>query len=927
MSKAGLVAVGLVSISLVAMILFAGLSFARFSRDLPSIDLLPVLMDRESGELLQPTRVLDRTGGVTLFTYQDEGVPREFLSIDPQAGEFISPQLVRAVTAVFDPTFWTNPGYEIKQWNNPEPQTIAERLVSDLVLWQEAPSTARAIRMRLLAGQVVSTFSRTRIIEWYLNSAWYGRYAYGAESAARLYLGKSARDLTLAESALLTAVLRSPALNPLDAPATALQMQKELLTEMLTKGVINQEEYDLATKEEITIRETEQRQDSAAEGFIRQVEKQLEPVMGRQRLQRGGLLVYTTLDADLQEQLICTTTTQLMRVQYSNLSGVAPEGFECRADLLLPTQNFSAISSDSLAAAGLVMNPENGEVLAYLEPLTISGERLNDSGYQPGSLLTPMVALNAFSRGYSPASLVWDIPAPGEILNDAEISAYHGPVNLRNAIANDYLNPIAALAKEIGAVNVWRSSAALGLTSLENAPDQDSLLYTGGETNLLQLGTAYAIFANSGVRSGRSDPISGEILPQAVKKVTSTSGSVLYEEPDARTSAVLDQTLAYLVNHVLSDESARWPSLGYPNELEVGSPVAAKTGSAQDHRQVWAIGYNPQRLVLIWMGSRGQIGSPLDVRMPAGIWHALYKYATRENRFAGWTQPAGISAMKVCSPSGMLPTADCPEITTDVFLYGNEPSMPDSLYVTARVNRETGLLATVFTPPDLVEERTYLNVPPDAREWAERVGLELVPTGYDAIQAIRVDPEVNISTPTLFSAVSGRVIIRGTVNLADLSSFQVQVGEGINPDAWQQLGTTTRHNVINGTLAVWDTNDLNGLYAIRLSAVNSKNMIRTAVIQVTVDNTAPQARITYPQTGAAVEPVRGGVTLNAIVEDQVGISQVEWWVDGRLAFTQSSPPYVYQLRATSGRHKAYLRILDTAGNSATTEEINFQIEQ
>jgi len=917
--------VATLAIFMVGSLLAIAFAYARFSRDLPSIQVLPLLMDRQAGELLQPTRVLDRSGETTLFTYQDEESERRFLSIDPMADEFISPQLVRAVIAAFDPAFWTSPGYQLKEWRDPEPRTIAERVVSDLILWDEKPSTTRAFRMRLLAGQVVTTYSRTSIIEWYLNSAWFGRYAYGAESAAQLYLGKSVSELTLAEAALLTAVLRSPALNPIDAPATALEGQKVLLKEMLSNGTINQQEYDLATREVITLRESQDKRDTIAEAFIRQVEKQLEPRMGIHRLQRGGLVVITTLDADLQEQLVCTATTQLTRVQYSNLSGVAPEGLACKADLLLPTQSFSGVSGDGLAAAGLIMSPGSGEVLAYLEPLTLTGDRLNDSGYQPGSLLTPLVAFSAFTRGYSPASLVWDIPS-SSAGSTSDVTAYQGAVNLRGALANNYLNPITRILNEIGAGNVWRSGVALGLRSLETAPEDGTILFSGAETSLFQLGTAFSTFANSGVRSGSLNPDTGVIEPQTVLRVGTTSGKVIFEQESPQRSTIMEATLAYLINHVLSDESARWPSLGYPNELEIGNPVAAKTASANDDRQVWTLGYDANRLVLIWMGSRGSSGSPLDVHMPAGIWHALFKYATRESRFNGWEKPPGITEMKVCSPSGMLPTDTCPTVVTDVFLYGNEPTMTDTLYIKAKVNRETGALATVFTPAGLVEERTYLNVPPEAREWADKAGLEVVPQGYDAIQLIVTDPQVNISQPALFSAVAGRVNIRGTAAIDEFDSYQVQVGEGINPETWLQVGATSTREVNDGLLAVWDTATLDGLYAIRLSVIDRNNRIRTSLTQVTVDNTPPQVSITYPLAGAEVEAVRGGVTLSAAVEDLVGISKVEWWADGKLALTQTAPPFVYQLRATSGKHTAYLKAWDTAGNQVTSDKIAFQIK-
>lgn len=917
--------VAVFSVLLMTALFLSGYLFARFSRDLPSTEMLPVLMDRERGELLTPTRVVDRSGETILYTYDEEGIPRKFMSIDPQAQEFISPQLVRAVTSVYDPDFWSNPGYRLEAGLNPEPQTIAEKLVSDLLLWGEAPSPARALRMRLLAGQVVSDYGRIRVIEWYLNSAWFGGYTYGAESAAQLYLGKSAMYLTLAESALLTSVLRSPALNPIDAPPTALEMQRDLLREMLAEGAINREEYDLALQEEIILRKGVEREDTLAEGFIRQVEKQVEAVMGLQRVQRGGLIVKTTLDADLQSQLVCAATTQLTRVQYSNVTGVTPEGQNCKADLLLPTQGFSGLTADGLAAAGLIMDPATGEVLAYLEPMTVTGERMSDAGYEPGSLLTPIIAFSAFSRGYSPASLVWDIPSSPDVGVFEEEIIHHGAVNLRAALANNYLGPMVRLINEIGAANIWRAAALVGLESMADAPDDVTPLFTGGDTSLLQLGSAYSTFANMGTRIGRRDPVSGALVPETVLGVSTISGGVLVEQSAPQRQVILSEPLAFLVNHVLSDESARWPSLGYPNALEVGQMVAAKVGSAEDHRQVWAVGYTPQRVVLIWMGNRAANAVELPEQMAAGLWHAIFKYSTRGSQFEGWAMPAGITEMKVCSPSGMLPTADCPQVVSDIFLYGNEPSMPDTLYKTLKVNRETGMLATVFTPPELVEERTYLDVPPEARAWAEAAGIELAPQGYDAIQAQRVDPNVKISEPALFAVVSGRVNIRGTVNIEDFASYQVQVGEGINPDVWQQVGSTATQPVEKGTLVMWDTTGLDGLYAIRLSVVDQQNLIRSAVIQVTVDNTPPTGRITYPLEGSNVQPVRGGVTLNAVVEDLVGIDRVEWWADGKLALAQTSAPYAYLLEAVSGSHSVYLKIWDRAGNLTVTEKVSFRV--
>lgn len=920
----------IVSIAVILALLGSGFLYARITADLPSVEELPVLLNSENGELLEPSRLLDRTGQVVLFTYQDPGIERKYLFVDPEKTDHISPQILRTITAALEPAFWESPGYDMKEWNNPEPQTIAERLVDELLLDSESDSQTRSLRMRLLAGQVVAQYGRTRVLEWYLNSAWFGHYAYGVESAAQLYLEKSASDLSLAEAALLTPLLESPALNPLDAPDAAVKAQRQFLANLLKNGTINEQEYEGAIAEDLNLRQEISQPSTMAAGFVSQVERQLSSVLGNQGVKRGGVDVITSLDAGLQQQFQCTTATQLIRVQSSNLSGVAPTQTDCDASLLLPTQSFLNESISGLAAGGLIMDPASGEVLAYQEPITLDGETLPDSGYEPGSLLTPFVAAASFARGYSPASLLWDIPsATPSVISSSSTSAneYHGAVNIRSSVANDYLNPLAALINNVGAGNVWMTASAAGLTSLNNAPYDASPLTSNAETSLLQLGAGYSTLANAGVRAGVFDTQTSEIIPNTILRAETITGRILFDNSIPATSTIFSQSLAYLVNHILSDESARWSSLGYPNILEIGSPVAAKTGSAANGHQVWTVGYTSHHLVLVWMGDDLDItaDSQLNARMPAGIWHALTRYATRNESFSGWQMPTGVASMQVCSPSGMLPTADCPNIVTDVFLLGNEPTIADTLYTRIKINRETGQRATVFTQPDLVEERVFMDVPAEAREWALQTGISLAPQGYDSIQQTQPDPDAMITEPALFSAVSGKIKILGTAAGDGFASYTLQVGDGINPESWLQIGESAGQAVFDNTLAEWDTAGLNGLYAIRLTVVGADNLIKSAVTQVTVDNTPPSARITYPQAGQVVEPVRGGVTLAALVEDLVGIDKVEWWIDGKLMSTQNAEPYVYQLISKSGKHKAVIKVWDQAGNQMQSDEISFGI--
>ena len=199
----------------------------------------------------------------------------------------------------------------------------------------------------------------------------------------------------------------------------------------------------------------------------------------------------------------------------------------------------------------------------------------------------------------------------------------------------------------------------------------------------------------------------------------------------------------------------------------------------------------------------------------------------------GWGAPAGVSVINVCDPSGMLPTSDCPNLVSEVFLNGNEPIQPDNMYRRYAVNRETGLLATVFTLPQLVEEQVYLVVPPEARSWAESTGLEIPPATYDVIQPPQTNPDVIIVSPELFTEVNGVVDILGTAAGEGFVSYRVVVGQGLNPQAWIQVAEGNEP-VTSNALAKWDTTGLNGLYAVQLQVVRDDQRVDTAIIQVTV---------------------------------------------------------------------------------------------
>ncbi len=912
------------SLLLALLILGTAIFYANLTRDLPSVKSLPGMLNPPDGLLLQPTRIYDRSGQHILKTFAPSESPRRYIPLDPGNPQHLPDSLVQATIAMADPTFWEHSGYVLTGLNNPDLHpTIAQQLVSDLLLWNEPLSFQRAIRERLLAAQITNEYGRSQVIEWYLNSANYGNYAYGADAAAQLYFGKSADTLTPAESAILAAVSQAPSLNPLDAPQAALQRGRETIHIMQALGFLSDADAAKALAESPTFSPPpsgNEGENEFAPAFLNLVLQQLDSQFDRDRIERGGLTITTSLDYDLQSQASCAMQVYMARLQNDSTTPV-----DCEAARLLPS-----LPSDQLvpepAASAVVTDPRNGQVLAVVGESFRGQETALLSEHNSGSLLTPFIYLTGFTRGLSPASLVWDVPGLASIREPDD--QYHGPVRLRLALANDYLAPAAQVLDQMGLENVTRTMNSFGLdtsTSLSTGSRPASVpLHDSIPLSLLDISRAYGILAAGGVNYGKATDEG--LLPVSVLRVETDDHAVWLDANAPAAQPVVTPQLAYLLNNILSDEPARWPSLGHPNSFEIGRPVGAKTGITLDGLDAWAVGYTPYRVVTVWTGTRSTGDVHVSPRLPAGLWYALMQTASRELPPDGWTAPAGITQMDVCDPSGMLPTEDCPTVVREVFANGSEPTQPDDLYRTYEINRETGFLATVFTPPQLVEKRVYMNFPPEARTWAEANGFSTPPDSYDAIQPVTSNPDVNITSPSMFADVRGEFKITGTAAGENLEYFRVLVGQGLNPGNWIQVGEDSHSSVSDGTLATWDTSDLNGLYAVQLQVVRTDQQVDTAVTQVTVDNTPPEVSITYPQDGDVLKYVDNRqITFQAQSADNLSLATVEFYVDGILAGSVENSPYSLTWNATRGEHRLQVIARDRAGNESK-ETVAFTVE-
>ena len=881
----------LMALGLLAAALAAGAAwgYASLTADLPSLDALPADLDAPDGLLLTPTRFWDASG-------------THLLAPAAPAPTYLTPDAlpsytVDAVLVAVEPHFWQDGGYAGHFWQTGAPPGIAERLALRLLLYREPPSSRRRLRARLLAAQLVDTYGHRRVLTWYLNIADFGHDLYGLEAASRAYFGKAAADLTLSEAAQLAAILPNPAINPWDAPDQAERARQRLVMALLASGRITADQSAVALTTPPTLKPPPHDAPSPILALARrQLAARPWPIPSR------GLEVTTTLDANLQAQADCLRQAVLH---------AAPEAANCPAARLLPPLLLETPLPPDADLEAVVLSASTGEILALSAP---AGPL---QPHPPGSALAPWVYAVAFSRGFSPASLTWDVPAalPAGVEAANPDGKFHGPMRLRLALANDDIIPALHLLDQLGPQTVWATAARIGLPALQSQSEGGfELLLGAGHLTLAEIAHGAAAFATLGQWSGF--PIGETLQPAALLHAVDTHGNLRFAYQPHRRD-VLSPGLAYLVTHVLADQAAKWPSLGHPNPLEIGRPVAVHLGQATDGG-VWVIGFTPRRVIAVY--ARGKaVSQSRDAAL--AYWHALARAALAGQPAEGWPRPPDVSEVTVCDPSGLLPTADCPNLVEEVFLQGREPTAPDNLYRRVSVDAETGLRATIFTPPQLVESRVFMIVPPEARAWARQAGLPLPPEGYDMVPASRPDPAANLTSPAPFAYVRGTVTLRGTAAGEDFAAYRVQVGQGLNPRRWLVVAEG-KQPVQAGVLGQWNTRGLRGLYAVQLIVADAQGRAHTATLQVTVDAQPPQIDFARPLPNETVPvPAGGALVVQADATDDLALAWVRLEVDGKPLTTLYAPPYTFAARLSAGKHALRLVAADAAGNQSTATEM------
>jgi len=564
--------------------------------------------------------------------------------------------------------------------------TITQQLVKNSLLTPER-TIRRKVREIFLTVLVEGIYPKDQILETYLNSIPYGGTAYGIEAASETYFGKQAHDLDLAEASLLAGLPQRPSTySPFGAhPELSQERQKEVLKQMVSNKYISQEEADKAAAEELHFVPNSPPQ---APHFALWIKEQLADKYGDIAVEQGGLRVYTTLDLDIQNLAQETVASEVGKLKKQNVGN----------------------------GAVMVTKPSTGEILAMVGSkdyfATDEDGKVNVTlrSRQPGSSIKPLnYALAIKDQKITPATALADVPTCFTVIGQPPYcpvnydGGYHGLTQVRFALGNSYNIPAVKVLALNGVANFVAFGKQMGLTTWGNPNDYGlSLTLGGGEVRPYDMAEAFGVFANQGIRQ----PLI------AVTKVTDWKGQVL-EEVDTKKleltgERVLDPAVTFLISHILLDNNARTAAFGPSSFLNVKghTEVSVKTGTTNDRRDNWTIGYTKDAVVTVWVGNNDNApmsGSVSGVSGASPIWNKIMKATLSAYEVGGhsWPkQPDGVVGSNICNDTGDI-RPDC-QTRFEYFLAGTIPSTSFIVNQDVQIYNDTGQMAKSDADPSQV---------------------------------------------------------------------------------------------------------------------------------------------------------------------------------------------------------------------------------
>ncbi|MEI7709262.1 MAG: transglycosylase domain-containing protein [bacterium] len=630
------------------------------------------------------TKIYDRTGKILLYDIHQDTKRTDI------SGDAMSINIKNATVAIEDSEFYTHGGIKISSivravlanfFGGGKTQggsTITQQLVKNTLLTSEKSYT-RKIKEWVLAIKIDNSIPKDKILEYYLNEAPYGGNIYGIEEASKTYFDIDAKDLTLGEAAYLAAIPQSPTtLSPYGKNKDKLDARKNLvLSRMLELGFIKQADYDAAKSEVVTF-VPQETTGIKAPHFVFFIKNYLEQKYGKDMIEKGGLKVTTTLDYDLEakgEQIV-------------------------KDGAMLNAKNW-----DGKNASLVAIDPKTGQILTmvgsrdYFDKEIDGNFNVATATRQPGSSFKPFIYATAFNKGFTPSTVLFDLPTefqttcdayghalPGHNQKDCYMpndfdGKFRGPMTLRDALAQSINIPAIKLFYLAGMGDSLKTAQDMGITTLGDVSQYGlTLVVGGGEVTLLDITSAYGVFADDGVRN----PYTG------ILKIEDASGKVL-EEYTPNSEEVLPKNTALTISDVLSDEKSRIPTFGPHSALLVpGHDVAVKTGTTNNDKDAWTVGYSPSIVVGVWAGNNENTPMKKGGAAVAGpIWNKFITEALKKLPSDNFEKPNLIVDTTAVKPA-----------LRGLWQGG------DSFFI----DKISGKLATANTPKETTEEKVITNV-------------------------------------------------------------------------------------------------------------------------------------------------------------------------------------------------------------------------
>jgi len=809
-------------------------TYYRIARTLPSVADL-----KNRASQFETTRILDRNGNPLYEILDPNAGRRTYITLDR-----ISPALIAATIATEDKDFYSHPGFDPwailrALWENYRTEgqgggasTITQQLARALLLSPEERAQrtySRKAREIILSAEITRRYSKDEILELYLNEIYYGNLAYGIEAASETYFGKTANQLTLAEASFLAGLPQSPAVYDVYTNRdVTLARQQQVLVLMYQlsqqKGCIavSNSEVPICVDQVAAVGAAD---DIKARNFtapsinaqyphwVNFVREQLEKQYDAQTIYRSGFIVYTTLEPTLQNEAQRLVTEQVALLADKNakngaLVAIKPSTGEILAMVGSPDFNNDAIS---------------GQVNMATSPTR-----------QPGSSIKPVNYVAAFEKGWTPATLIWDVPTefpdganPPYVPKNYD-DRFHGPVTVRTALSNSFNIPAVKTLEFVGIYDdpntpqkdgMIGMAERLGITSFTRPDYGMSLTLGGGDVSLIDMTTAYSVFANGGKK----------VPPVAILKIVDFQGKVVYEYQPPQPEQVIRPEHAFLISSILSDNEARSWMFGRNSLLNLPFQVAAKTGTTNDFRDNWTMGYTPDLVTGVWVGNADYTPmiNTTGLTGAAPIWSAFMQFAvpivSNYNPTAFMISP-GITEKIICTTSGTEPSQWCQGGQRNEFFASDQPPLPQSqdLLVKTQLDTWTGLIAGDACK-DFAKEEFVMNVKDEwgrkwlrsdaGHDWLESHGMPRRPFFAPERECSLDDPRPILEFSNLGdndTITETSLAIKGIINVTkgDFTGWRLEYGPGNDPSEWTPLAQGQNKFENPDTIYTWDLSTL-----------------------------------------------------------------------------------------------------------------------